>query len=154
LYGFAAAYENLLFAPELEPFDPAALPLDVRPASLPLEVLSGQRLSDHGPGVIYPIFRRAPDAEIVHLVNLIGVDDDQWRNTAPPPEPQTDLRIRYRLLPGSRATSTFVASPDLQGGRPIPLSFTTGENESGSFVEVTITRLDYWDMLVIRTVSP
>jgi hypothetical protein len=154
LYGFAAAYENLLFAPELEPFDPATLPLDVRPASLPLEVLSGQALSDHGPGVIYPIFRHAPDAEIVHLVNLIGVDDDQWRNTAPPPEPQTDLRIRYRLLPGSRATSMFVASPDLQEGRPIPLSFTTGESENASFVEATIPRLDYWDMVVIRTVSP
>jgi dextranase len=143
-YGFAAAYENLLFAPDVAPVDPG-------PA--PLQLLSGQRLDDHGAGVIYPIFRRAPDAEIVHLVNLIGVDDDQWRNTAPPPQPQTDLRIRYRLGAGSRATGMFVASPDVQAGRPIPLSYTTSEDASGSLVEATIPRLEYWDMLVIHTAS-
>jgi dextranase len=123
----------------------------VDPAMAPLEVLSGQRLDGHGAGVIHPIFRRGPDAEIVHLVNLIGVDDDLWRNAARPPEPQTDLRIRYRLPAGSRPTGVFVASPDLEDGRPKPLPYTANQDPSGSFVEATIPRLEYWDMLVIRT---
>jgi dextranase len=141
-YGFSAAYENLLFAPEVAPVDPG---------TAPLEVLSGQRLNDHGGGVIHPIFRRAPDAEIVHLVNLIGVDDDLWRNVAPPPEPQTDLRIRFRLPTRSRATGLFMASPDLQNGQPSALSYATSEDVTGSFVDTTIPRLEYWDMIVIRT---
>jgi dextranase len=142
LYRFSAAYENLLFAPDVTPVDPA---------TAPLELLSGQRLDNHGAGVIHPIFRRKPDAEIVHLVNLIGVDDDLWRNAAQPPQRQTDVRIRYRLPPGSRATGVFLASPDLDGGRPIPLPFTAGEDASGSSVETTIARLEYWDMVVIGT---
>jgi dextranase len=141
-YRFSAAYENLLFAREVAPVDPG---------TTPLELLSGQRLDDHGAGVIHPIFRRAPDAEIVHLVNLIGVDDDRWRNPAPPPQPQTDLRIRYRLPSGSRATSVFVASPDLDDERPVPLPYAAVADASGSFVEATIPRLEYWDMVVIRT---
>ncbi|WP_049768620.1 glycoside hydrolase family 66 protein [Anaeromyxobacter sp. Fw109-5] len=141
-YTFSAAYENLLFAPEVTPVDPA---------TAPLELLSGQPLGTQGANVIHPIFRRAPDAEIVHLVNLMGVDDDRWRNVAPPPQPQTDLRIRYRLPAGSRAIGVFVASPDLQGGRPMPLPYTTSEDTSGAFVEATIPRLEYWNMVVIRT---
>jgi dextranase len=143
-YNFAAAYENLLFAPEVAPVDPA---------TAPLEILSGQRLGDRGGGVIHPIFRRTPEAEIVHLVNLVGVDDDLWRNAATPPDPQTGVRIRYRLPPGSRATGLFVASPDLDGGGgpPNPLPYTTSDDASGSFVDATIPRLAYWDMVVIRT---
>jgi hypothetical protein len=144
-YSFSAAYENLLFAPEVAPVDPA---------TAPLEVLSGQRLDNHGAGVIHAIFRRAPGAEIVHLVNLIGLDDDLWRNASPPPQPQTGVHIRYRLPAASRATGMFVASPDLQGGQPVPLSFTTAENPGGSFVEATIPRLEYWDMVVIHTEHP
>jgi hypothetical protein len=141
-YSFSAAYQNLLFAPEITPVDPA---------TAPLEILSGQRLAEHGAGAIYPIIRRTPDAEIVHLVNLIGVDDDLWRNASPPPRPQTDIRIRYRLPPGARVTGLFVASPDVQAGRPCPLAYTTGEDSSGSLVETTIPRLEYWDMVAIRT---
>jgi dextranase len=144
-YRFSAAYENLLFAPEVAPVDPG---------TAPLELLSGQRLDDHGAGVIHPIFRRGPDAEIVHLVNLIGVDDDLWRNTAPAPQPQTDVRIRYRLPVGSRATGLFVASPDLEDGRPVQQPYTMNEDASGSFLEATIPRLEYWDMVVIRTAPP
>jgi hypothetical protein len=141
-YVFSAAYENLLFAPEIAPIDPAMAPL---------EILSGQRLDVRGAGVIHPIFRRAPGIEIIHLVNLIGVDDDQWRNTAPPPQAQTDVHIRYRLPRGSRATGMFMASPDLQAGRPNSLAYTTRQDATGSFVEATIRRLEYWDMVVIRT---
>ena len=144
-YRFSAAYENLLFAPEVAPVDPG---------TAPLELLSGQRLDDHGAGVIHPIFRRGLDAEIVHLVNLIGVDDDLWRNAAPAPQPQTDVRIRYRLPLGSRATGLFVASPDLEDGRPMQQPYTMNEDASGSFLEATIPRLEYWDMVVIRTTSP
>ena len=100
------------------------------------------------------VFRRGPDAEIVHLVNLIGVDDDLWRNAAPAPQPQTDVRIRYRLPVGSRATGLFVASPDLEDGRPVQQPYTMNEDASGSFLEATIPRLEYWDMVVIRTAPP
>jgi dextranase len=141
-YSFAAAYENLLFAPEVAPVDPA---------TKPLELLSGQRLDNQGAGVIHPIFRHAPDAEIVHLVNLIGVNDDLWRNAAPPPEAQTDVRIRHRLPAESQATAVYVASPDLQGGLPLAIPFTSAEDSTSPYVEATIPRLEYWDMVVIRT---
>jgi dextranase len=141
-YAFSAAYENLLFAPDVAPVDPT---------TAPLELLSGQRLDNRGAGVIHPIFRRVPGAEIIHLVNLIGVNDDLWRNPAPRPEPQSDVRIRYRLPAGARATGAFLASPDLMAGQPAPLPYTAGEDARGPFVEATIPRLEYWDMLVIRT---
>lgn len=144
-YAFAAAYENLLFDPEVSPVDPE---------TKPLEVLSGQRLDDHGGGVIHPILRRGPGVDIVHLVNLVGVDDDQWRNAAPAPVPQVDVRIRYRLLPHARVTGVSLASPDLRGGQPSPPVYTTREDPTGTFVEATIPRLEYWDMVVIRTEVP
>jgi dextranase len=141
-YTFSAAYESVLFASDV-------LPIDSKTA--PLELLSGQRIDDHGGGVIHAIFRRAPGLEIVHLVNLMGVNDDQWRNVAQAPEEQTNVRVRYRLPKGARATGLFVASPDFQAGRPIALQFTSREVAAEAFVETTIPQLAYWDMLVIRT---
>jgi hypothetical protein len=45
----------------------------------------------------------------------------------------------------------YVASPDLQGGLPLAIPFTSAEDSTSPYVEATIPRLEYWDMVVIRT---
>jgi hypothetical protein len=141
-YRFAAAYENVLF-------DSDVLPVIDAPSSL--ELPDGPPLSETGGNVILPIVRRRPGMEILHFVNLMGVPDDRWRDSAPAPQPQENLRVRWRAGGGLVADSAFWASPDVAGGAPQPLQISEGTDAQGSWIEMTLPRLAYWDMIVVRT---
>lgn len=143
-YHFITAYERLLFAPELRFGD----------GGLQWIAIGGQPLSGHGAGdTIWFLNRATPEAEIFHLVNLLG-NDDRWRNVAAAPPVLEDLAVKLRLGPDAQVTAVKLASPDCQGGIMQPLPYTTGTDARGAYVSVTVPRLEYWDMLYVeRTVE-
>ncbi len=144
-YNFITAYENLLFDPDLK---------FVETPTESLHALSGQSLLTTGTGGILTIQRRRPGNpayDIIHLINLIGVDNDLWRDKAPTPQFQENLVFRYYTDNVDKVSGLFLATPDSEEGIPArQIAFTSGSDESGGFIEFTIERLEYWDMIFIE----
>lgn len=135
---FITAHETLLFG------------RDVRPLPAPLERLStvggGPPLITTGSGGVWVLLRRAPAGDVIHLVNLVGVDNDLWRDPAPEPAARERLRLRYRPGDGGAVRQVLWASPDERSGAFAPLEFSA----SDGYIELEVPRLAYWDVVLIR----
>ena len=138
-FSFITAYETLLFPPE-------AVPLD--DATKRLVATTGQRLITDGGDGIWVVPRRIGPYDLLHLVNLVG-QDDLWRNAASTPPIQTKVGLRY-YVGDEVVTGVEVATPDADFGRTVSLSYTSGVDQRGRYVEFTVPRLAYWDMLIVR----
>lgn len=138
-YDFITAYQNLLF-------DPAVRATD---SGTQFVTIAGQPTSGDASGnTIWTALARDPDHDLIHLVNLLG-NDDQWRNTAATPPTLTNLDVRYYLGPDADPTGVHLASPDLDHGVSTSLPFTTGTDAAGRYVEFTVPSLEYWDLIYI-----
>jgi dextranase len=136
---FISAYETLLFPPEVA---------SLGDATSRLIALTGQRLIDKGADGIWVVPRRIGPYDTLHLVNLVTLDD-LWRNAKQSPPVQTAIRLRY-YVGNDVIDGVYIASPDLDFGRTTSLPFTSGQDERGRYVEFTVPRLVYWDMVYLR----
>ena len=137
-YTFITAYENLLFDGDVEPVDDA----------IPRLALDGARLIASGNDGVWPVVRRAPTYDMVHLINLVGVDNDLWRDQSPTPTfLDQGFTLRYYADDPGSLSSAYLASPDFDHGVPTSLEMQRGEDERGPYVSVTIPRLEYWDLI-------
>lgn len=83
----------------------------------------------------------------VHLLNFFNTDDLSWRDLEgkrPAPQKQTNVQITYTT--SRHITNVWTATPDMNGGVPMKLSFT----QTGNDVSVTVPSLEYWTMLVFE----
>ena len=144
-YDFITAYETLLFAPEL----------GVGDGGLQWISIAGQPLSGNGSGsTIWFLTRRSSEFEVLHLINLIG-NDDQWRNVAGSPPLLTNLSVKYRLGPDAIVKRVYLASPDLEHGVMQTLPYVAGSDSQGDFISFTVPSVAYWDMIYFeRSVTP
>ncbi|MDQ6419777.1 glycoside hydrolase family 66 protein [Paenibacillus sp. LHD-117] len=144
-YKFFAAYENLLFdsrlnvdkAVSVTDFDGNDVAVSGEGAAESLLVLPRDNADNVG----------FEQYELVHLVNLLG-NDENWRNAAASPEVQQNLVVRYPIgetegrWPELKAYS---ASPDRDGGMFRELSFEW----SGTDLLINVPSLEYWEMIII-----
>jgi dextranase len=136
---FISAYETLLFPPEVVPLGDG---------TSRLAAMTGQHLIDKGANGIWVVPRRIGPYDTLHLINLVTLDD-VWRNAADSPPVQTDIRLRY-YVGDDAIDSVNLASPDLDFGRTTSLPYVSGQDEHGRYVEFTVPRLVYWDMVYLR----
>jgi dextranase len=134
-FSFITAYETLLFPPEVIPLEAGIGRLVAR---------TGHRLIGEGGDGIWVVPRRIGPYDTFHLLNLVALDD-QWRNAAETPPVQTNIGLRYYVDEAIEAV--YLASPDFDFGRTVRLAHTTGQDERGRYVEFTVPRLAYWDMV-------
>lgn len=137
-YSFITAHERLLFSPEVVPI-PERLERVER-------VSEGAPLIAEGVGGIWTLVRSTPVGDAIHLVNLVGVDNDLWRDTAPVPERQENVTLRYRVEDPESIQEVLWASPDDSALAFEPLDFITGDG----YVELTVPSLAYWDVVLVR----
>lgn len=137
-YSFITAHEEILFAPDVVPI---AERLDRLTVTSP-----GHRLVTEGAGGIWSVLRRAPAGDVIHLVNLVGVDNARWRDSAPEPVVQENITLRYRVDDPSRVSRVLAASPDAPTGAFTTLPFTRGDG----WIEIVVPRLHYWDLILVR----
>jgi hypothetical protein len=140
-YDFITAYENLLFESDVVAHDERRGAIVVR---------SGQQIVTTGAGGIWSAVREKGPYEMIHLVNLIGVDDDKWRNGAPTPQAQQNVSLRYYGPRVEQAQSAFYATPDDETGAPYELILAHGADSRGPYVEFVVPKLEYWDLVVLR----
>lgn len=140
-YDFITAYENALF-------DQDVIAHDERRNDI--VVTSGQRIVQMGAGGIWSTVGEKGPYEVINLINLIGVDDDQWRNVAPTPQTQNDIAIRYYGPRVAQNTTAYYASPDGDTNELHSLPLTLGSDARGAYVEFVVPRLAYWDLVLLR----
>ncbi len=139
-YDFITAYENLLFDPDITYGDNGLQWIDI----------SGETLSGDGSGgTIWTIFNRNADYDIIHLLNLVG-NDNEWRNVASTPVTKTNLAVKYYVGTNATVSGVYLASPDVNHGLTSSLGFTTGSDTVGNYISFTVPSLEYWDMIYIK----
>lgn len=139
-YNFITAYENLLFDDNVV----------TNNAGLQFLNITGVSTSGDGSAnTVWYIPKRTPDYNIVHLINLLG-NDNQWRNSASQPTTQTNLATKIYIGNQESISNVYVASPDRNHGATQELTFTTGTDSVGKYVSFTVPELNYWDMIYMK----
>jgi GH15 family glucan-1,4-alpha-glucosidase len=139
-YDFITAYENLLFDPSVHNADNGSQFVKI----------TGQTTSGDGSGgTIWTQLRHANGYDLVHLINLIG-NDNQWRNAASTPSTLSNLAVKYYIGSGTTVSGVYAASPDSEHGASASLSYSSGSDAGGSYISFTLPSLTYWDMLYVK----
>ncbi len=141
-YDFITAYENLLFDPDINFGDQGIQFIDIENESI---------TGDGENGKIWSIFRQKNNYDIIHLINLTGENDKEWRNSTNSPVTKSNLKTKYYISEDKNVTGVYVASPDIKEGLTKSVNFTTGLDNKGKYVEFTLEELRYWDMVYIKS---
>lgn len=136
---FISAYETLLFPPEV---------VSLGAGTSRVTALTGQKLIDTGANGIWVVPRQIGPYDVLHLVNLVTLDD-LWRSSKQPPPAQSNMRLRYHVG-ADVIDSVYLATPDFDFGHSTPLPFVSGRDQRGRYVEFTVPQLVYWDMVYLR----
>ncbi len=139
-YDVITAYEAALLSADAAAVDQGAQWVDI-----PGETTSITPAAN----VIWVQRGRTPNGDALHLVNLLG-NDDQWRNAANPPPVRNDLAVTFRLAGAATVSDVVVVSPDSNQGLPLSLAYQTGADAIGPHVQFTVPTLEYWSTVLIR----
>ena len=139
-YDFIVKYENLLFFNTLGNVSDGTAAANLSSSS--------HTLSKNGQsGSIWTIVKLWRDEfDTLNLVNLNGVDE-VWRNRSARPPAQSNIAMKYYT--DKKVQKVYVATPDDGLGRAQELSFTEGTDGGGYYVEFTVPRLEYWDLVIL-----
>ncbi len=140
-YDFITAYENLLYDPDIAYADTGTQYVSI----------AGEEVSGAGEaGKIWYIARQTDAYNILHLLNLTGEDDTQWRNVTGDPVLKENLEVKYYIGENTTVSGVYLASPDFGDCQTQQLAYTTGTDSNGDYIAFTIPSLEYWDMVYIR----
>ncbi|MFD2671329.1 glycoside hydrolase family 66 protein [Marinicrinis sediminis] len=139
-YHFLTAYENLL--------------RDGMKRGNHVAELTGYPTSMDGEsGKIWTLAKSKPGVDVLHLINLKNSVSDRWRDpnaNAPAPDVLSGIPVKWHvegtLAPNAKL---YMASPEIEHGKPQTLSYTTGQDAKGRYLSFQLPSLHYWDMLWI-----
>lgn len=100
------------------------------------------------PDKVWTVVRENERYKLISFINLTNNAEDYWN--AGKNRPETQRRIEVRILMDHEAKSVFLASPDVNMGRPLDLDAVYEDDPRGRTLVVTIPVLHIWDMLVIE----
>ena len=139
-YDFIVRYQNLLFFNTLGNVEDGTSGANLSSPTDPLG-------KDAAPGTIWTVVKLCRDEfDTISLVNLNGVDSS-WRNRSARPTERTDVQLKYYV--DKEVQHVHVATPDDALGRAVELPFTQGLDGGGRYIEFTVPRLEYWDLVII-----
>lgn len=101
------------------------------------------------PGMVWMLLRQGPGYQVLHLINLCAVTEPRWNGPQPDFTPVEGLTVRLEVL--TEPTELWVATPDMQGGRAVPVDYeVTYEAGTGLVLAAGLPPLRVWSMLVLR----
>ena len=134
-YDFLVAYENLL----RDDYQPVPLIASIQGMESSLDTLSM-------PNTVWMFARSTSNKKVIHLINLLGQVDSQWRDTDGKRKPAVIKKnLQLSISSTAKVKSIYMATPD---GKltATKLAFS----QKGRTVKVTVPELKYWDMLVLN----
>lgn len=136
-YDFLVGYQNLLRGDTVSASHQASI--------------SGLTTSTSGSaGAVWVIAKTTPGYSIIHLINLLNNSSTQWRDdngTYPAPATQTNLAVKMYYRGAISGGKLWWASPDFNSGAATQLSYTSGSDGGGNYINFTLPQLQYWDMV-------
>lgn len=143
-WDFAVRYEEFLF--DLEGTDVSDVESGGPDSSV---VIEGYPYGPGAvPGTLWTIVREGRGYKVLHLVNLLGVDDSQWN--VPKAQPKTVMDVRVRWLIDEEIRGLFCASPDVGYISPERLQYAEVSGPRGRAVEFALPRVDYWSTVLVE----
>lgn len=91
--------------------------------------------------------------DILHLLNYQQMStasfNDVNDNAANAAAPVTtgNLTLKMYYTSGGTLGDLYTASPDVNHGAPLKLTYTTGSDSTGSYITFTLPSLQFWDMV-------
>ena len=99
---------------------------------------------------IWTYTREDSKYEILHLINLLGIDN-QWRDERGKKAAPTEIsNISVTYYTNKDIASVYIASPDINDNRSKELSFEKGEDDEGQYIQFTVPSLEYWNMIYMK----
>jgi dextranase len=97
-------------------------------------------------GTVWTIVKENDDFLVIHLINLVGLKDDQWNK--PKETGPIELKdMKIRVLIEEKIDGVYLASPDHSTCSPIKLVPHRKEGSNGFVSEVSVPSLDVWSMI-------
>ncbi len=113
--------------------------------------ITGVTTSTNGAaGSVWVISKKKLGFNIVHFINLLNNTSTAWRDdngTYPAPTTRTNLAVKMYYSGAISGGKLWWATPDTNAGAATQLSFTTGSDGGGNYVNFTLPQLQYWDMV-------
>ena len=101
---------------------------------------------------VWPIVREGDGVVGLSLVNLLDIVSPEWNGLLlADPTPLDELRVRYQTE--RNVERVWLASPDFASPQATVLDFEPGQDTQGDYIEFTVPRLEYWDLIVIEFAS-
>jgi dextranase len=138
-YDFLVAYENLLRD-------------GLKDVDNPISI-SGIKTSTNGQAnTVWAYAKEKKGYEVVQLINLLGMNKEAWRDDGAnydAPTSKKDLKLDYTVKEG-KVKDVYLASPDLNGGKPIKLNYKATKDGNGTKLQIDVPELQYWDMVYVE----
>ncbi len=132
-YDVAVRYQELFYRPTLTDWDPETTVGESR-------ILPGGYFNG-----VWPLGRQDGDRQILHLINLNGLEDANWNGVrTDPPTLLSGSEVRVTMAEPPRAVTLI--DPDGPDQSPIPTPF---RYENGQVI-LHLERLAYWSILVFE----
>lgn len=138
-YDFAVAYENLLRD-------------GLNESKNEIEIPNFKTSDDGASNTIWTYAKEKNGYEIIHLINLLGVNYSNWRDDlgiCNMPTVKDNFKLKYYIRQ-TNIKNVYLASPDMNDGSYQKLKYTKGKDNKGNYLEINIPKLTYWDMVYIE----
>ena len=136
-YDFLTAYENILLDKNEEIDKEEAVRVENYKTSDTAEADS-----------IWASARKNDKYEMINLINLLGVESTNWRDDdGECKKPKEAVKMKIKYYTDTDVKKVNLASPDIDNGKSTELSFKKGSDSKGKYIEISVPKLEYWDVL-------
>lgn len=107
---------------------------------------------DEQVGVVWTTAKEKPGFLVIHLINLLGVDNDIWHAPKKGMRPTlSDIEVSLELV--EELEGIYWCTPDGETIAPLPLEYEWVANGdfTGQYVRFTLPRLECWTMIYVQT---
>ncbi len=142
---FGVAYEKLL-----------RLNISASTAAAPSITSGATGSTTAAAGSVWMFQNHRSGFDILHLLNYQQMSSASFSDVndncacAAVPTKTGPILIKMYVTSGGTLGALYTASPDVNHGAPVSLSYSTGSDSSGSYVTFTLPSLTYWDMVWIE----
>lgn len=101
------------------------------------------------PGMLWTTVREGQGYKLLHLVNLVGIEDASWNSPKErPPKTLTNVKVRWLIDEGVR--DVLYASPDQCDISCVCLSYARVSHPHGHAIEFVLPCVEYWSTVLVR----
>jgi len=104
--------------------------------------------ADARPDTLWLTLTENRSYKCIHMINLLGCENDEWNRGKETPTIQHDIQFRVQL--DMQIEGIFLASPDVNNCRSEKLNHTIVKTDRGMVAEFSVPSVRYWSMVYIK----